>query len=174
MNENRKKLLIELLKEVDPKKPYGTELFDALALLTVSVPIEAVCLRWNTASQKVEVYLAQRSPDDTAYPDKWHCPGSFIRPGEEIKDVFARLSKKEFASASLSSIKFVSNVNHPTETRGHCFSVVYLCVLEEKERLRGSWFPVNQLPEKTVKSHRKRIIPAAFGAFVAANTSIST
>jgi len=37
---------------------------------------------------------------------------------------------------------------------------------------KGTWFPVNQLPEKTVESHRKRIIPCALGAFVAENTQI--
>jgi len=31
MDKGRKESLIELLKEVDPTKPYGTELFNALA-----------------------------------------------------------------------------------------------------------------------------------------------
>lgn len=164
--------LIQGLREIDPTKPYGTELFDALARLTVSVAIEAVCLRLNPSTQKVEVYMTERSPTDTAFPGEWHCPGSVIRPKEDIKDVFNRLTQKEFGGKILST-QFVANVNHPTEARGHFFSLVYLCSLDESNGgLRGKWFPVDQLPEKTVESHRHRIIPAAVVAFVAENTGI--
>lgn len=169
--------LIQGLQEIDPTKPYGTELFDALSRLTVSVAVEAVCLRLNTSTCQVEVYMIQRSPNDTAYPGEWHCPGSVLRPKEEIKDVFSRLQKKEFGeSATLGQTRFVANVNHPTEARGHFLSMVYLCELVNDEhfasRLKGKWFPVDQLPAKTVETHRYRIIPPAVGAFVAENTKI--
>lgn len=166
--------LIQGLREVDPSKPYGTELFNALARVTVSVAIEAVCLRLNLSTKKVEVYLVQRSPDDTAYPGQWHCPGSVMRPGESFEDVLERLAKKEFG-ANLIQSRFVANINPSPaepEDRGTFLSVVYICVLEEKEGLRGKWFPVNNLPEKTVESHRKRIIPCALGAFVADHGSV--
>lgn len=163
--------LIQGLKEIDPTKPYGTELFDALARLTVSVAVEAVCLRLNPETDHVEVYMIQRSQDDTAYPGEWHCPGSVLRPTENINDVFNRLAKKEFG-VGLKSWQFVDNVNHPTEARGHFFSLVYLCSLDEQSELKGRWIPVDQLPEKTVESHRKRIIPCALGTFVAETTQI--
>jgi len=140
-----------------------------LPRVTVSVAIEAVCLRRNPETQEVEVYMAQRSPDDTAYPNEWHCPGSVMRPRETIEDVLSRLSEKEFG-AHLLSTGFVCNINpSPTapEARGHFLCIVYLCVLAEAENLRGQWFPLNNLPEKTVESHRNRIIPAALRAFVA-------
>jgi ADP-ribose pyrophosphatase YjhB (NUDIX family) len=162
--------LIQGLREIDPSKPYGTEFFDALARLTVSVAVEAVCLRLDVLTKQVEVYMVQRSPDDTAYPGEWHCPGSFLRPKEEFTVVFDRLSKREF-KAHVSPIQFVANVNHTTEARGHVLSVVYLCALEAGD-LQGRWFPVNQLPEKTVECHRRRIIPVAVGAFVAENTGV--
>jgi len=181
--------VIEALKVVDPTKPYGTALFDALARVTVSVAIEAVCLRLQkeiapgvlcltskgfVATDDVqygviEVYMIQRSQDDTAYPGEWHCPGSVMRPGESFEDVLDRLAKKEFGADFVSAM-FVANINPSSlepEARGHFLSIVYLCDLEEKEGLRGEWFPVNQLPEKTVEHHRKRIIPAALGTFVA-------
>jgi ADP-ribose pyrophosphatase YjhB (NUDIX family) len=128
----------------------------------------------------VEVYMIQRSPTDTAYPGEWHCPGSVLRPREEISDVFARLQKKEFGQlAHLGGRRFVANVNHPAEARGHLVSLVYLCELVDDDignldisNLKGKWFPVDHLPEKTVESHVKRIIPAAVGAFVAENTKI--
>ena len=163
-------ILLQELKKIDPTQPYGTALFDALTRLTVSVAIEAVCLRWNQQKKIVEVYMVQRSPDDTAYPGEWHCPGSFLRPGEDISSVFARLSKREF-KANLSPTQFVANVNHPTEARGHVISVVYLCGLEAGD-LKGRWFSVDSLPENTVETHAKRIIPVAVGAFLADCTSI--
>lgn len=162
--------LLRLLGQIDSKNPYGTKLFDALSRLTVGSALEAVCLRLNT-EKKVEVYLTCRSLSDTAYPGEWHCPGTFLRPGENFSDVFDRLAKREFGG-KISSTRFVANVNHPGEARGHIISIVYLCTLEQSDGLRGAWFPVDLLPEKTVESHRHRIIPAAVGAFVAENTDI--
>ena len=172
--------LIQGLREIDPTKPYGTELFDVLARLTVSVAVEAVCLRLDPGTKKVEVYMIQRSLDDTAYPGEWHCPGSVLRPREEIEDIFSRLQKKEFGSfAHLGEKRFVANVNHPTEARGHFLSLVYLCNLADDDvgnwdisHLRGKWFPVDQLPEETIEHHLKRIIPCALGAFVADRSDI--
>lgn len=174
--------LIKALGEIDPKQSYGTALFDALARLTVSVAVEAVCLRLQQyipeidapSSPEVQVYLIQRSPDDTAYPGEWHCPGSVMRPGETFEDVLERLAKREFG-ANLTSAKFVANINPSRaepEVRGTFLSVVYLYVLEEKESLRGKWFSVNNLPEKTVTGHRTKVIPCALGAFVAENPNI--
>ncbi|MBU1160046.1 hypothetical protein KKD04_02600, partial [Patescibacteria group bacterium] len=88
----------------------------------------------------------------------------------EISHVFDRLSKREF-KAHVSPVQFVANVNHLTEARGHVLSVVYLCSLEAGD-LKGEWFPVDHLPEKTVETHVKRIIPAAVGAFVADHGSV--
>ena len=64
------------LKIVDPTKPLGTEIFNALARVTVSVAMEAVCLRRqlyipeinSEVLSELQVYLVQRAPDDTAYP----------------------------------------------------------------------------------------------------------
>lgn len=173
--------LIEALGKIDPKQPYGTELFDALARLTVSVALEAVCLRARSTwieldgyLRWVEVYLVQRSQDDTAYPGEWHCPGSVMRPGESFEDIVARLEKREF-DAGLKSWRFVANLNpskFEPEARGTFLSVVYLCELEEKEALCGKWFPVNNLPANTVHGHRDRIIPCALGAFLAENAGV--
>ncbi len=163
--------LFEALAKIDPRKPYGTTLFNAIARLTVSPAVETVCLRLNQTTKEVEVYLVQRARDDTAYPGEWHCPGSVLRPGEDFKDAFGRLAKCEFGGIIL-SMQFVANANVPTESRGHFLSLVYLCVLDDTDGLRGKWFPINQLPDKTVEHHRHRIIPVAVGAFVAENTKI--
>ena len=169
MNNADKSTLIELLNKINPKQPYGTELFNALARLTVSVAIEAVCLRQNLENQDIEIYLAQRSSDDSAYPNEWHCPGSVMRPGESFEDVLQRLAGREF-KANLISAKFVANINPSPlspEERGHFLSIVYLCVVEEAQNQRGKWFSIDNLPDRIVEGHLKRIIPCALGAFVA-------
>lgn len=158
--------LIAMLNIIDPKKPYGQALFNALARLTISVACEAVCLRFDKQTQRVQVYLTQRTLQETAYPGEWHCPGSFYRPRETEDDVFDRLAKKEFGANFLSR-EFVTNVKWH-ESRGDVISMVYLCVLEDNnDALKGRWFPVDQLPEKTVECHRTKIIPAAVESFVA-------
>lgn len=177
MAQGTPELIAELAK-IDPLQPYGTALFDALAKATVSVAVEAVCLKLKedivldgSKIYWVEVYLVQRAVDDTAYPGEWHCPGSVLRPGENFADVLARLEQKEF-HAKLASARFIDLVNHPTEARGHFLSLVFLCDLPEADGQRGKWFAVNNLPHPTVTSHSYRIIPAALGAFVAENTKI--
>lgn len=180
--------LIRLLGKVNPKS-IGTPLFKAMAEKSISSAIEAVCLRLKTTPvegevfgvgdkaiiihdhsiSRVQVYLTQRAADDPAYPGQWHCPGSVMRPGEEEEGVFARLDKKEFYGG-LKPKRFVDRVNHPTEARGHFLSMVWLCELAPSEGQTGKWFsvfPVNQLPENTVATHRYRIIPVALGAFLA-------
>lgn len=187
--------LLKALGEIDPRQPYGTELFDALARVTVSVAVETVCLRLrkeiangvsfragsghtiatdDVEYTEIEVYLVQRSPDDTAYPGQWHCPGSVMRPGESFEDVLERLEQKEFGAPLLSK-RFVANINPSRlkpEERGHFLSIVYLCVFEEKEDLRGKWFSVRALPKETVESHRRKIIPCALGMFTADNADL--
>ena len=161
--------LIVALRKIDPQKPYGQKLFDALARLTVSVALEAVCLRLNSQSKKIEVYLARRSNQESAYPGEWHCPGTVIRPGEEFSSAFERLNRKEFGAKFLET-RFVANVNHPTEARGHFVSMVYLCVVGEGTKrvfLRGKWFPVDELPGKLVEFHQKMVIPVAIRDFLA-------
>lgn len=70
------------LQEIDPTKPYGTALFGAIARVSVTVCIEAVCL-WQMEG-RMEVLLTKRDVNDPAYPNMWHCPGTTMRPGESI------------------------------------------------------------------------------------------
>ena len=152
--------IAKALGGVDPTKPYGTELFNAIALLSVSVAVETVSLRRGESG--IEVYMTQRAANDTAYPGEWHCPGSFIRPGEKISDVLRRLEEKE-TGISFVSVREIATFNNPEETRGHIFQVVHLCTINGQGK--GKWFPLNRLPKKTVGNHRNVIIPLALKAF---------
>ena len=135
--------------------PLGTELFDAIARHSVTLAVEAVCLR--RGQRGIEVLLTQRPLDDTAYPGEWHCPGSVLRPGEEFEDVFERLADREFRGL-VSSWRFVGEMNNPEEARGHFVSRIYL-VVPEGEPKKGEWFTVDDLPKNTVDHHRDSIIP---------------
>lgn len=160
------------LGAIKNRQNLGTELFDSIALKSVSVAVEAVCLA--ILNSEIVVYLTQRSATDTAYPGEWHCPGSVLRPTENITDVFARLEQGAFKGTTIIHHQFVANVNHPQEKRGHFFSLVYLCVAGNNVILNGRWVPVDKLNTlKVVNHHKKRIIPAALGAFVARTTSLS-
>lgn len=156
-----KNIAAYLLKYIDPHKPLGTLLFNAIAKVTVSVAFEAVAIRKNPETGKSEVYMVRRPDDDAAYPGQWHVPGSVLRPHEKDNHVFSRLSKREFGTRILRS-KFIAMVSHPREARGHFISLVYR-VQVEGEPQGGKWFPLDGLPTTTVGFHKKYIIPIAAG-----------
>mgnify|MGYP001374638995 CR=1 FL=1 len=62
-----------------PNTPLGTELFDAVLRKTVSCCVEAVVVN---GEYPIKVLLKRRADNDTTYPGQWHCPGTFLRPGE--------------------------------------------------------------------------------------------
>lgn len=161
--EDCKREAIEALVKVDPCQPYGTELFNAIARVSVSVAIEAIGIRRNPESDKLEVLLMKRSVNAPAYSSMWHLPGSFLRPGESILDVIDRLAEKEF-KASIRFVKQVGLKNNPHEARGH---VLHILCLIETEDVSANWFPIDKLPEPIVEHHRQVLIPAGVEAFLA-------
>ena len=162
-------LLVHLLNQVDPIKPLGTKLHDALLRIgPIGTSVEAVCLRLGR-KKRVEVFLTRRAENEV-YPGEFHCPGTFIRSGETIADTFQRLGDYELGGR-LSSWRHIGNVNHPEEMRGHCISTVYLCELLDQPNLKGAWYPISDLPP-TVETHQKRIIPMAAGIFAGENEKL--
>jgi hypothetical protein len=160
--ERAKRTAVEALKLIDPTRPYGTDFFNSVCRFSVTVSIEAVCLRRNTETGWLEVLLIKRRDDDSAYPGEWHCPGSAKRPGELDEHVFARLAQGEFCTQIIRKW-FVERHDNPHEARGHFLHLVYLCEVEEGAK--GTWYPVVRLPEKTVDIHRDCVIPMAVQAF---------
>jgi hypothetical protein len=160
-----KAIVALLLRFINPRKPYGTRLFNALARVTVSVAFEAMAIRRNKDSGSLEVYLKKRAMNDTAYPGEWHAPGSVMRPREGEIDVFTRLSKNEFM-AKVTIVSFIDYLNHPQEQRGHFFTPVYLISTEgAKVDETHGWFPIDQLPTPMVGHHEKTLIPMAVKKF---------
>lgn len=154
---------ISHLKLVPRDQPFGAPLFEAIARLSVGVAVEAVLLRENDG--KLEVYLTKRAATESAYANEWHCPGSFMRPGESYADVFKRLNEREF-KAKITKGRLVGINNNTGEERGHTQSHIFLVEVEsEPQAENGGWFSVNSLPELTVCHHVWPIIDEAVKAY---------
>ena len=159
-----KDIVAELLGAIDPSRPAGTTLCDAMMRLWPTPAFEAVVFRESSGT--AEIYLRRRAMDDTAYPGEWHAPGSLYRSGEQDRDVAARL-EKEFG-AGIKRFDLVDK-EITNEARGTVHSMVFLVQLAGDPRIddRHAWFPVDHLPEVTVDLHHDAIIPKAFKAWQA-------
>jgi len=160
-----KKVLAQMLVRIDPHKPFGTPLFNAIARVSVGMSFEGVLFR--LLGGKLEVYLRQRSQDETAFPGEWHVPGSFFRPGEKARDVADRLAS-EFGTG-ISHFTWVGQTPFPEDERGSGMSQIHLVEMWRDDNLRlddhHGWFWVEELPAATVHSHRDFVIPIALEVF---------
>jgi ADP-ribose pyrophosphatase YjhB (NUDIX family) len=158
----------KLLNRIDPTRPLGTALFNAIARLSVNRAFEAVALRVNADVTGLEVYLRRREATDTAYPGMLHVPGSSLRMGERWSDVADRL-RREFG-ITITSFTEVGDL-HWDEARGSYESTIFLVEFKNtpREDEYHGWYSVNALPEGVVESHRDRIIPTAVMAYAAAH-----
>ena len=135
--------------------------FETIAKLSVSVAFEAVCLRQNKKSGKIEIYLRQREPHES-YTGQWHCPGSVFRTGEYPKTcsgAWRAMNLKRTLPLLVPWENFLSR----TSGAGF-FAKIYLVKCKEAPQ-SGKWWPVDKLPQNTVAGHRERIIPLALKAF---------
>ena len=154
--------LADDLNRVDPMKPKGTKLHSALVRLVCAVAVEVVALRRDTTTGGIMVLLRQRGLNEAAYQGMWHCPGSFVRPGESIDDVFNRLMASE-SLGSIRSQRHLDNCFWPEERGTICSDIR----LVDADPAVGHWFPVNNLPQAMVEQHRDVFIPMALKAFLA-------
>ena len=162
--EQIKEAAVSVLDLIDPRRPYGTGLFDALCRLTVTVTPELVILR--TGATGKEVLLRLRAPEE-AYALQWHSPGSAIRPGELIEDVKQRIERRECGGVTLPGPVFCGYDNNQVEERGHFLHLVYVCNATgfdiPTDGVTTGWFSIDALPTPTVEHHVKVFIPLACG-----------
>lgn len=154
-----KETLAELLNKIDPTKPAGTALCDAIMRLWPTPAFEAMLFRQRSGSP-LEIYLRRRALDDTAYPGQWHAPGSLYRHGEQDRDVATRL-EKEFG-VPIEAFDYVGK-EITSEARGTVHSLIFHVQVGGQPRIddRHDFFPVTELPGEMVDLHRDLIIPAA-------------
>lgn len=163
-------LLATMLERLDPTKPLGTQLYQAVARHSWNVYCESVAFRHNRTTGELEVFLIKRGADDSDWQGYWHAPGTALRPGDASEDPRARLAREY--GVPISSLECVGSTGFGWNTsdarsRGPGISYVFLTSLVGKPRLgdnRG-WFPVNNLPYPTVPAHVDEIIPHALAAF---------
>lgn len=170
-----RELLACLLARLDPAKPLGTPLYNAIARHSIGLAFEACLFRVNPETGESEIYLTQRAPGDTAYPNLWHCPGTIYRPGVEPPNTIYksgdgpeaeaahRLAKREFGVESFQAYRRVGEF-YWVETRGSLQSRVFLVDLPdgvEPTNERGRWWSVDMTRTslEVIKSHREVIIP---------------
>lgn len=163
-------LLAAMLERLDQTKPFGTQLYQAVARNSWNVYWESVAFRHNPTSGELEVFLIKRGADDPDWQGYWHVPGTALRPGDISDDSQGRLAREY--GVPISSLECVGNTGFGWNTmdarsRGPGISFVFLTSLVEEPRLgddRG-WFPVDNLPHPTVPAHVLEIIPHALAAF---------
>jgi len=161
-SDRYKEMVAELLNRIKPGG-YGTPLYNALARLGMNLAFEAVALRVNQETDKIEVYLRQRTANE-AYPFQWHAPGSVMRANENCGNwsvVVNRLAG-EFGTKILPGYEEIGEL--PTkEERGPFLSKIFLVQLDgdPREDDRHRWYPADDLPQVTVDHHEEHIIPLA-------------
>ena len=156
--DDYREVAAELLQRIEPGA-YGTPLYNALARLGMNLAFEAVALRENGATGKIEVYLRQRTANE-AYPLQWHAPGSVMCVGEDWRKVANRLAN-EFGT-DIVSYEEIGEL-FTKEERGPFLSKIFLVQLDgdPREDDRHHWYPADNLPEVTVDHHEEHIIPLA-------------
>lgn len=156
-----KEMVAELLQRIKPGG-YGTKLYNALARLGLNLAMEAVALRVNQKTDKIEVYLRQRTANE-AYPFQWHAPGSVMRADENC-DNWRTVANRLAGEFGTKIVSYEEIGELPTkEERGPFLSKIFLVQLEgdPREDDRHCWCPVDDLPRVTVDHHEEHVIPLA-------------
>lgn len=157
---SRRKIAAALLNSL-PNGAMGTQLFDAVAKKTVGCCIELVVIN---GKRPVEVLLKRRADDDTAYPGQWHCPGTFLRPGEGYGEALARLVERELPGAQLIQPAVLFPLDPIQEDRGSIVQVVMMARIENAPEADDvMWVDLeeacNGQIENMVENHWRSILP---------------
>ena len=161
MNMFIRKIAAKILNYIAAKNELlGKELFEAVAKHTVGIAIEAVLLRKNEETGKTEVYLTSRRPDEV-YPGQFHCPGTYIRAGEDDKLAFARLGKSELHT-NIDTIEMCGEIFAPEIRYKTMLDRVYLIKCQNPANETGKWIAIDDLAKyPVVEGHTNYVLPTA-------------
>ena len=152
--------VLRALESIDPRKPLSPRLYGAIARIVPSIAVETVAVRERRS--KIEVFMIRRAPDDLAYPNELHSPGSILRSGEDFRKVMDRLVAREFHVPIVNSSP-AGEIFVP-EKRGWFNNRIFSVKLDGEPQ-GGDWYPVDNLPDDTVDFHRTTVIPQAAAHF---------
>lgn len=164
--EEKKEIVANLLNSIaDEKVLLGTNLFNAIARHTVGISLEGVLFKKDPIKKIISIFLTKRS-DNEAYAGQWHCPGSFLRAGEDdIKGMY-RLGVKEFGKKPIKHFLFCGEAFVPEERFETMLNRVYLVKYTNPTNPDGKWFDICDLHRTNiVEAHRDFVIPLALKIF---------
>jgi len=156
-----RKIAAYILNKIAAKNELlGKELFEAVAKHTVGIAIEAVLLRRNENTCKIEVFLTKRGPNE-AYANQFHCPGTFVRAGEDDNTAILRLGKNEFHS-TITTVEMCGEAFVPEIRYKSMLDRVYLIKCQNPTNETGKWIDIAKLVEyPIVDGHINFVIPTA-------------
>lgn len=149
MTDEEEKTLVGLLSKCIPGK-LPSAVFESVGRISVYPAIEVVPLRLREG--KVEVLLMKRDATDPIWPDKWHTPGTVLRPTDNsISEAFERLMNDELPGMHTEPI-YIGNylVNH---ARGKALCIEHLLVMRDETGV-GQYFNVDMLPAGFIQQQK--------------------
>jgi hypothetical protein len=160
LTETELSVVVDSLKKLEPGfLPYP--LFLEMARLVALSIIEVVPVR-KGRDDRIEVFLTQRDPHDSFWPNMWHNPGTVVRATDEDSDYVdaaRRIFWDELDVAYVPELHFVTSFLHKTR-RGTESTRVYWAELLDTPKT-GTFFDVESLPATTIGSHVGLIRAAA-------------
>lgn len=136
-----------------------SDIFHAVAAITVTPIYEVVPVRWN--GQEVEVLLLQREASDPVWGGLWHTPGTVIR-ANDVEGSF--LSAQERIRAELGGATFrheptFVRMQFHQVRRGRELALIHWVELDGQPT-QGHWVFAKALPETVVDTQRDFIAAA--------------
>jgi hypothetical protein len=159
----------KVLSLIDADQPYGAKLFNELNRLDPHLAVEGVCVRRNQKTQKLEVWLRLRGPNE-AYPNQYEVGGSAIQNGEDYAVVVRRVAEAKFkAPVAKFSVLYGKEFFQQEERGWYCHMPVAVFFETDPVDQPGEgtgWFPVKELPPNVCPHHLEKLIPAGVEYFL--------
>lgn len=146
------------LAPIKQSETLAPELARKIACLSVSNTIEAVALMARQQDDQLAVLMIRCPADAPAYAGLWHIPYSYQHTLDDEAETLQRLGQD--AGSTITSAKMIGR---SYERFGEFGATNHTVIATEfgKNPKGGRWWPIDRLPENTVRHHREVVIPAA-------------
>ncbi len=141
-----KKMAALALKYIEnPENGIGSELFEAIITVVPQACIEAIVV--DSIDNPSKILLTWR--DDEHYHG-WHCPGGYIRFGDDYEQTVRNVINKELR-VGIKKLKFTGVITSGVDSRGCTLGTVHLVELDGSPST-GKWF--DRVPPELLDGHR--------------------
>lgn len=151
-------LAIPLIK--DPEKGIGTSLFNSLFHIAPQPCVELIVV--DKIERPSKILTTYRSSKDPNFPNRRHCPGTYIRVGETDIGAIKRCLKRELGQ-DITDFKFATHYNNPISCAGeiiagnkhHTVGSVYLVRMagEPTTNVKREW--TDSIPADLLDGHKE-------------------